>query len=473
MTTDVDPHIVTLAGDSFGQVYDDAAAAVRTLAGVLKGSAGMAGTDNGAHAWASKYDAFAGGHAGGEGLMEAATASIMGAAQCADLLHTTAVNHQNADQQSAINNSTAPAFPPGAKPAFLVPAIPSAEGGHGDVPGWWHTIEAYVQGEMWPNGHQDKLKAAADAWRTAAQGLRLAADNANGFVIAAIRVQKSPEFPAAADISKKDRDSFGTVADGFDAAAKACADYAHAIDDAHSKILQEMVVLGATVAVTEAFAVILVPFTAGGSEAVSKVVDTVRLAATGARIASIIRAFRAAAEASGISGFAAAGAAARAVGELGPLLGSRAQLFLTESTTGLLGQDGLDLLSRPYVRVSTREAVENAAKTPDGLWYISGTDRNVLIPVSKQYDEAILNLPKTADGKYYVDAATGTRYPVDPTYHLGHMPNEEWWRIRDRAITEGWSRQKLVEYCQNPEIYRVEDAPGNLSHRYELPREPR
>ena len=107
------------------------------------------------------------------------------------------------------------------------------------------------------------------------------------------------------------------------------------------------------------------------------------------------------------------------------------------------------------------------------LWYISATDRNVLIPVSKQYDEAILNLPKTADGKYYVDAATGTRYPVDPTYHLGHMPNEEWWRIRDRAISEGWSREKLIEYCQNPEIYRVEDAPGNLSHRYELPREPR
>ena len=192
---------------------------------------------------------------------------IMGAAQCADLLHTTAINHQNADQQSAINNSTAPAFPPGAKPTFLVPAIPSAEGGHSDVPGWWHTIEAYVEGEMWPNGHQDKLNAAADAWRTAAQGLRSAADNANGFVIAAIRAQKSPEFPAAADISKKDRDSFATVADGFDAAAKACADYAHAIDDAHSKFCKRWSLLGATVAVTEVLAAVLIPFTAGGSEA--------------------------------------------------------------------------------------------------------------------------------------------------------------------------------------------------------------
>jgi hypothetical protein len=471
MTQDVDSHLVSLAGDAFGLVYDQAKAAVQKLAGVLKGSAGMAGTDNGAHAWASKYDTFCGGHAGGEGLMEAASLAIMGAAQCSDLLHTTAINHQNADQQSAINNNTAPAFPPGAKPTFPVPAIPSAEGGHSDVPGWWHTIEAYVEGEMWPNGHQDKLRAAADAWHTAANELRSAADNANNFVIAAIRVQKSPEFPSAADNCRKSRDSFNAIADGFDAAGKACSDYAQAIDDAHSKILQEMAWLGGTIVVTEVVAAVLIPFTLGGSEAVSKVVDVARLVAAGARIAEICRAFRVAAEASSLPAVSAVGAAVRAVGELGPLLGARAQLFLAESTTGLLGKDGLDLLSRPYVRVGTRDAVEAAArKTPDGKYYVSATDDDVLIPVSKQYDDAILNLPKTADGKYYL-GADGVRYPVDPTYQLGHVPNEEWWRIRDQAIREGWSRQQLIEYCQNPGIYRIEDAPGNLSHAFELPRE--
>ena len=281
MTQDVDTRLVSLAGDAYGQVYDGAAAAVHTLAGVLKGSAGMAGTDNGAHAWASKYDPLCGGRAGGAGLMEAAIASITGAAQCADLLHTTAINHQNADRQSAINNSTAPAFPPGAKPTFVVPAIPSAEGGHSDVPGWWHTIEAYVEGEVWPNGHQDQLNAAAAAWHTAANGLRTAADIANGFVIGAVRTQKSPEFPAAADCCQKDRDSLNSVADGFDAAGKACSDYAHAIDQAHSQILQEMAWLGGTVVVTEVVAAVLIPFTLGGSEAVSKVVDVARLTATG------------------------------------------------------------------------------------------------------------------------------------------------------------------------------------------------
>jgi hypothetical protein len=472
MTQDVDTHLVSLAGDAYGQVYDAAAAAVHTLAGVLKGSAGMAGTDNGAHAWASKYDPLCGGRTGGAGLMEAAAASIMGAAQCSDLLHTTAINHQNADHQSAINNSAAPAFPPGAKPTFPVPAIPSAEGGHSDVPGWWHTIEAYVEGELWPNGHQDQLKAAAAAWHTAANGLRSAADIANGFVIGAVRNQKSPEFPAAADCCQKDRDSFNAVADGFDAAGTACSQYAQAIDTAHSQILQEMAWLGGTVVVTEIVAAVLIPFTLGGSEAVSKVVDVARLSATGARIAEICRAFRAAAEASGLPAVSAAGAAARAVGELGPLLAARAQLLVTESTTGLLGANGLDLLSRPYLRVGTRQAIiDAAAKTPDGKYFISATDRNVLIPVSKQYDEAILNLPKTADGKYFVDAATGDRYPVDPNFQFGHVQGQEWWRTRDLAIQQGWTRQQLIEYCNRPEMYQIEDAPGNMGHAFELPRE--
>jgi hypothetical protein len=43
----------------------------------------------------------------------------------------------------------------------------------------------------------------ADAWHAAANDLRSAVDIANTFVIAAIRVQKSPEFPTAADNCKR------------------------------------------------------------------------------------------------------------------------------------------------------------------------------------------------------------------------------------------------------------------------------
>jgi hypothetical protein len=56
VTQDVDPLVIKQAGDAWREVHDEAAAAVTRLAGVLEGSAGMAGSDNGAHTWASKYD---------------------------------------------------------------------------------------------------------------------------------------------------------------------------------------------------------------------------------------------------------------------------------------------------------------------------------------------------------------------------------------------------------------------------------
>ncbi|WP_142281674.1 DUF6883 domain-containing protein [Mycobacterium kyorinense] len=340
MTQDVEPQAIKQAGDGWREVHDEAAAAVTRLAGVLKGSAGMAGTDNGAHAWASKYDPLCGGRDGASGVMESASVAVIAAGQVSDLLHATAVNHANGDQQSAINSPNAPAVPPASVPVFLEPEIPSAEGGHGDVPGWWHTIQAYVQGEVWPNGHQAQLHDAAQAWRNAAAGLRAAAFLANSATLYVAR-QKSPEIPAIVANCNKARDALNSAADGCDVAAKCCDDYASAIDDAHHKIIHEMEVLGATVAVTEVVAAVLVPFTAGASEGVSKIVDVSRLTATGARIAEIIRAFRAAAEMSAMPAVSAAGAAARSISELGPLLRARPTIFAAE-TAGRGGAGGIE-----------------------------------------------------------------------------------------------------------------------------------
>jgi hypothetical protein len=472
MTQDVDPQVIEQTGDAWRQVHDEAAAAVTRLAGVLKGCAGMAGTDNGAHAWASKYDPLCGGRDGASGVMESASASVIAAGQVSDLLHATAVNHANGDQQSAINNPNAPAVPPDSVPVFRVPAVPSAEGGHGDVPAWWHTIQAYVQGELWPNGHQGQLHEAAQAWRNAAAGLRAAAFMANS-ATPYLQHQKSPEIPAATTSCNQTRDAVNFAAEGCDIAAKSCDDYASAIDEAHHKIVHEMEVLGGTVAVTEIVAAVLIPFTVGASEGVSKVVDVSRLVATGARIAEIIREFRTAAEVSALPTVNAAAAAARTVGELTPLLSARAVLFAAEGAGAFDATTdwGLDLLGRPYLRESTKQAIRDAAKkTPDGNYYVSATDDHVYIPVSGQYDQSILNLPKTADGKYY-QGADGIRYPVNPQFHYGHVPNEEWWRIRDTAIREHWTRQQEIDYYNDPAIYRIEDAPGNESHAHELPRE--
>lgn len=378
MTQDVDPEVLLGAAKVYTSVRTSAAAAVSALASTLGGSAGMAGTDTGAHSWATKYDPLA------ADLMGAAAGTAQGAGQCSDLLYATAVNHLNADGQSAINNETVLNMPPMGALPFPKPNVPSAEGGHSDVPDWWHTIEAYVEGQMWPNGHQDKLRAAADAWTKAGQDLRSAATQVNGGpssmgALAPLMDQKSPEMPDLIKNCTLERDQIKTVADSFDIAAKACSSYAQAIDDAHSKILHEMLVLGATVAVTEVLAAILVPLSAGISEAVSKVVDVSRLTATGARIANIIREFIAAAELSALPAVSAAGAAARALTELGPLLAARPMIFAAEAA----GQGGKTVEGAEAARLAQASIREKLDK------YLLNPDHPVGGPKAKWFEQAL------------------------------------------------------------------------------------
>jgi hypothetical protein len=190
--------------------------------------------------------------------------------------------------------------------------------------------------------------------------------------------QKSAEFPNLIKNCTMVRDQMRGVADGCDEAAKACSTYGKAIDDAHSKILHEMVVLGATVAVTEIVAAILVPLTVGISEAVSKVVDVSRLAATGTRIATIIREFRVAAELSGLPAVSAAGAAARSISELGPLLAARPTIFAAQTA----GRGGA---------IEGAEALRLSQQSVDDklLRYLLNPDHEVGGPKAKWFEQAL------------------------------------------------------------------------------------
>lgn len=174
MTQAVDSDELFSSARVYVAVRSASGTAVQSLGGALSATAGMAGTDSGAHAWSQKYDPMA------KSLMEVGATVVRATGQCSDLLYATGVNHLVADGKSAISNETVLELPPMGAPSFVAPAAPSAEGGHGDVPGWWHTISAYVQGELWPNGHQDKLRSAADGWRNAGTELRSAAGLVNG-----------------------------------------------------------------------------------------------------------------------------------------------------------------------------------------------------------------------------------------------------------------------------------------------------
>ncbi|WP_255789153.1 GH-E family nuclease [Mycobacteroides abscessus] len=152
-------------------------------------------------------------------------------------------------------------------------------------------------------------------------------------------------------------------------------------------------------------------------------------------------------------------------------MSSRASLFLAEGAGLVPELTAAELYSRPSgLRVGTERMIQAAApKTADGKYYISATDETVLVPVSKSYDADVLALPKTADGKYFVDT-NGMRYPVNPVWHYGHVRGEELWRWQETAAREQWTRQQWLDKMNNPRLYQIEDGPGNVSHKFEMPR---
>ena len=93
-------------------------------------------------------------------------------------------------------------------------------------------------------------------------------------------------------------------------------------------------------------------------------------------------------------------------------------------------------LHRPYIRKSTREAVEKRAFRND-------------------------------DGKF-LDA--NTRTVIEGKYDLGHVYGHEFWREKQKAMEKGWTQKQFNDYMNNPDFYRIEDPHLNRSHKFEMPK---
>lgn len=76
---------------------------------------------------------------------------------------------------------------------------------------------------------------------------------------------------------------------------------------------------------------------------------------------------------------------------------------------------------------------------------------------------------RTASGDF-IDPNTGQVIPRGGPFHYGHKPGFEWWRTQQIAREQGWTREQLIEYENNPSHYQIEDPLANLSHRFEMPR---
>ncbi|CAN5397799.1 hypothetical protein BH10ACT10_BH10ACT10_28810 [soil metagenome] len=116
---------------------------------------------------------------------------------------------------------------------------PSAYGGTGDQPGWWHWIAGHIGGLLWPDADTGQLRAAGDAWRTAGQqvsSFTAYVDSASGQISA----QRSKEVPHAVTVCGNVSTNLTELSTAYTSIGPACSDYAQQVEEHHHQIEDEL-----------------------------------------------------------------------------------------------------------------------------------------------------------------------------------------------------------------------------------------
>lgn len=96
----------------------------------------------------------------------------------------------------------------------------------------------------------------------------------------------------------------------------------------------------------------------------------------------------------------------------------------------------------------------------------SGADPAMNRVVLKYQTRAMIEAqaPKDELG-FYIDP--NTRRPIVGKPDIGHKPGYEWRCIQAKARFEGWSRQQLIDFANNPNHYQLEDPSSNRGRAFE------
>ncbi|MCA1223642.1 WXG100-like domain-containing protein [Streptomyces sp. 8L] len=252
-----------------GQTNLDTAAT--SLNTALQSAAGMAGNDDYGQHFARKYDPAA------KALFHTLSAAVRAIGQASNALVTTANNYLKADHHSNAKKGKGAPKLYASPPVFtdvMYPDPDSAVGpGHSSVPS--------VIAKYWPNGHQDKLRDAASAYRTAStafQGIgrtlhtqvQSLTDNNSDESVSAMAAFWATIWQDGGNAHKA---PLSAAHDACSKLATACDKFAHAIDEAHSSTEHKLAEAGVVVGLTTAVGVVLTIFTAGGSDAGAAALD--------------------------------------------------------------------------------------------------------------------------------------------------------------------------------------------------------
>jgi colicin D len=298
------------------EVGDPIAQAVVHLQVALGECGSMAGVDPGGAAWAASYDKAA------AATLVAAEDVVNATYRVGAMFEQSARNYAAADAASGghpVHVPSAGVFAQSSVGVGLRP--PSAHGGGAGTPPGWFLVEATI-GRIWPDGHQDRLLAAASAWDSAASTLTERADLTAlaGIVFGRDRL---PEADDMGVVCESLCAHIRAVAGVLRQLAESCRELAHHIGVAHSEVEHELVSLVAQSAAIELAGAALSVVTLGAAEAPTQAVEGRRVAAAAARIAAVIEKFGAAARLAALKVADAADRATQVAAKAKMILGVR------------------------------------------------------------------------------------------------------------------------------------------------------
>jgi hypothetical protein len=268
---DIYPDDLNLVAGKFATGQNNLDTAASALNAALQNAAGMAGNDDYGHNFARKYDPAA------KALFNTLSAAIRAIGQASEALVTTANNYLKADHHSnARKGKGAPKlYPwPPVVTDIMYPDPASAVGpGHSSVPS--------VIAKYWPNGHQDKLRDAATAYRTASTAIQGIGRSLHTQVQSLTDNNSDDSVTAMAGFWAKIWQDGGNTGkaplsaahDACDKLASACDKFAHAIDEAHSSTEEKLAGAGIAIGLTTALGVVLTVVTAGASDVGAAALD--------------------------------------------------------------------------------------------------------------------------------------------------------------------------------------------------------
>ncbi len=410
-----------------GEIAGDTVMIAENLGYDLAGCYGMAGRDDVGARWGTSYDAAA-------AAAQSATQDAANAMFCvAALLEQTGINYAGAEAACIPWETAAQSQARWASSAAPLPApLPSAVGAGLPEPSGWSLLQHAI-GRVWPDGHQDLLRHAANAWRSAARTLEAIAPDLDR-AIDEVAAQRAPEVDDAVAVMRSAQSHFLALGQRYRALAAACDDFAHRLDQAHSAILHECVEFIDITVAAEAAGGLLSVVTVGLSEVAANSAVVAAAYRIGRTIADLIDALAAAVVPLAAELDAAAAGFATVERELAPILARRVEQAevvrpgvagtLAPVTGGTPTDLAIARMSRSIGPTRVLPHVDNPRLfDPEQLEGMSLTDLQGRIPGDWEVK------PSTSgDGEVFADPQRrGRQIRLMPGYRPGSRPEPITW----------------------------------------------